>query len=136
MMLSFSVVPQTLLVKGFQPTVNQTEKPSPQTPTPINHPLTADTFTPSAVKSRAGGELQEQALEAFKQAFEKAGFPEHIKSETHSARQDIANFVYGKPIDGDLLEWIDHLKNIPNISEKLKSAVLELEEALLYQFKD
>ena len=58
MMLTFSVVPQTLLVKGFQPTVNQTEKPSPQSPTQTIHPLTADSFTPSAVKSRAGEVLQ------------------------------------------------------------------------------
>jgi len=53
-MLTFSVIPQTLLVTGFQSTVNQAEKPSSPSPTPINHPLTADTFTPSAVKSRAG----------------------------------------------------------------------------------
>jgi hypothetical protein len=53
-MLTFALVPQTRLVKGFQSTVNATEKTSPQSPTPINHPPSADSFTPSAVKSRVG----------------------------------------------------------------------------------
>jgi hypothetical protein len=56
-MLSFSLIPKISLVTGFQPTVNQTEKPSPQTPTPINQPLPEDTFTPIPVQSRAGGFL-------------------------------------------------------------------------------
>jgi len=53
-MLTFAVVPQTRLVTGFQSMVSPVEKPSSQTPTPINQPPSADTFTPSAVKSRVG----------------------------------------------------------------------------------
>jgi hypothetical protein len=65
-MLTFALVPQTRLVTGFQSTVNPTEKPSPQTPKPINHPPSADSFTPSAVKSRAGNG-QRWSLEAYNQ---------------------------------------------------------------------
>jgi hypothetical protein len=131
-MLTFALVPQTRLVTGFQSTVNPTEKPSPQTPKPINHPLTADTFTPSAVKSRAGGKSPKEALAAVEQAFEQAGFSDQIKRETHSARQDIANFVYGKSTDGDPLDWIQHLNQINNgdIPIEFKEALTELKEML------
>jgi len=131
-MLTFAVMPQTRLVKGFQSTVNPTEKPSPQSPTPINHPQLAYAFTPSAVKSRAGEKSPEEALAAFEQAFEQAGFSGQIKRETHSARRDIANFVYGNPTDGDPLDWIQHLTEINNgdIPVKLKEALTELKEVL------
>jgi hypothetical protein len=53
-MLTFAVMPKTPLVTGFQLMVNPVEKPSSQSPTPINQRPSADTFTPSAVKSRVG----------------------------------------------------------------------------------
>ena len=148
MMLTFSVVPQTLLVKGFQPTVNQTEKPSPQSPTPINQPPSADSFTPSAVKSRAGNG-QRWSLEAYKEPLGASltaikrilahpSITRDVKGEFNTLNTIIRQYIETATNSAQAFEEIEVLKkfldeeNLPHLVtelEKLKSVLEQSEQA-------
>ena len=132
MMLTFSVVPQTLLVKGFQPTVNQTEKPSLPSPTQTIHPLTADSFTPSAVKSRAGGNATEalEALEALKGVLNSSNFEQGVLEKAQQPLSQLEEFINnGKTRKKMFSKAMDDLREIFKDNSSLSEALSTFQKA-------
>jgi len=131
MMLTFSVIPQTLLVTGFQSTVNPTEKPSSQTPKPINHPQLADSFTPSAVKSRVGS-LEEigSAFKAVKTVFAGLQITDTVLSELIEGKLKAIGLAIDTYEKANALKLIEEIKASAKDHQSLLKALETLETAL------